>query len=90
MSITAKKSTIALTASAALTAGLALSPVIASAEANPFATTELSSGYMQLAQADTSTDKKADAKKAEAVCGATKVDKAFLEDNPSYKAAMGK
>lgn len=50
MIITTKKSTIALVASAAFSAGLVLSPMIASADTNPFASTELSSGYMQLAE----------------------------------------
>lgn len=46
---TSKKTSIALAAGAALTAGLAFSP-LASADANPFASAELSSGYMQLAE----------------------------------------
>jgi uncharacterized low-complexity protein len=46
---TTKKTSIAIAASAAMTAGLVLSPTIASAE-NPFAAAELSSGYMQLAE----------------------------------------
>lgn len=45
----ATRTSIAIAASAAMTAGLALSPSIASAE-NPFAAQELSSGYMQLAE----------------------------------------
>jgi uncharacterized low-complexity protein len=49
MSITTNKKTIALAAGVALTAGLALSPALVSAETNPFAAAELSSGYMQLA-----------------------------------------
>tara|TARA_R110002153_G_scaffold107109_3_gene246801 strand:- start:57269 stop:57610 length:342 start_codon:yes stop_codon:yes gene_type:complete len=69
MSITTKKTTIALAASAALTAGLALSPMIASADANPFGNTELSSGYMQLAEG---THKDAEGKCGEAKCGADK------------------
>lgn len=99
MSITLKKSTIALAASTALTAGLALSPTLVSADTNPFKTTELSSGYMQLAEANTSADKKAEAtcgankkaadKNSEATCGADKIDKAFMDNNPSYKAALG-
>ncbi len=44
-----KRTSIAIAASAAMTAGLVLSPSIASAE-NPFAAQELSSGYMQLAE----------------------------------------
>ena len=44
MAITTNKTTIALAASAALTAGLALSPILASAGTNPFASAELSSG----------------------------------------------
>ncbi len=46
---TSKKTSIALAAGAALTAGLAFSP-LASADANPFVSAELSSGYMQLAE----------------------------------------
>ncbi|MED5510608.1 MAG: low-complexity protein [Pseudomonadota bacterium] len=44
-----KRTSIAIAASAAMTAGLALSPSIVSAE-NPFAAQELSNGYMQLAE----------------------------------------
>jgi uncharacterized low-complexity protein len=84
MSITSKKSTIALAASAALTAGLALSPTMVSADTNPFANAELSSGYMQLAEgkcggemkaeheAKCGENKKAEAKKAEGKCGEAK------------------
>tara|TARA_R110002049_G_scaffold233509_7_gene406855 strand:+ start:1296 stop:1700 length:405 start_codon:yes stop_codon:yes gene_type:complete len=64
-----KKTTIALAASAALSAGLALSPMMASADANPFASAELSSGYMQLAEGNCGGDMK---KGAEAKCGAEK------------------
>lgn len=67
MTITTKKTTIALAASAVLTAGLALSPMIASADANPFGNTELSSGYMQLAEGTCGAKKEAEAK-----CGANK------------------
>ncbi len=56
MSITIKKTTIALTASAALSAGLALSPMMINADTNPFASTALSSGYMQLAEATGGAD----------------------------------
>jgi uncharacterized low-complexity protein len=62
MSISTNKTTIALAASAALTAGLALSPLTVSADTNPFVSTELSSGYMQLAEG----------KCGEAKCGANK------------------
>jgi uncharacterized low-complexity protein len=79
MSITSKKSTIALAASAALTAGLALSPTMVSADTNPFANAELSSGYMQLAEGKCGGEMKAEHeakcgenKKAEAKCGAEK------------------
>ena len=69
-----KKTTIALAASAALSAGLALSPMMASADANPFASAELSSGYMQLAEGNCGGDMKKDAegKCGEAKCGADK------------------
>jgi uncharacterized low-complexity protein len=71
MASTSNKTTIALAATAALTAGIALTPMTASADANPFATTELSSGYMQLAEgkcgeAKCGADKKAE---HEAKCG---------------------
>lgn len=80
---TTKKTSIAIAASAAMTAGLALSPSIASAEANPFVSAELSSGYMQLAEhhaeegkcgeAKCGADKKAEEGKCgEAKCGADK------------------
>lgn len=71
MSISTKRTTIALAASAALSAGLALSPMIASADSNPFAATELSSGYMQLAEGGCGANKEAK-KDAEAKCGANK------------------
>ena len=61
MSITTKK-TIALAAGAALTTGLALSPTLVSAETSPFASAELSNGYMQLAEG----------KCGEGKCGAAK------------------
>jgi uncharacterized low-complexity protein len=44
-----KKTSFALAASAAMTAGLAFSPM-ANADANPFASAELSNGYMQVAE----------------------------------------
>lgn len=76
-----KKTSIAIAAGAAMTAGLALSP-IASAD-NPFAAQELSSGYMQLAEhgaeegkcgeAKCGGDKKGEEGKCgEAKCGADK------------------
>ncbi len=131
------KTKIALTTSALLTAGLALSPMMASAEtANPFASAELSSGYMQLAEGKCGENmkkdveakcgenmkkdheakcganmedkvekmkdgkcgeakcgankKKAEGKCGEGKCGAKKIDNAFMANNASYKAAMGK
>lgn len=48
MFITTKKTTIALVTSAALSAGFALSPMMVSAETSAM----VSSGYMQLAEAD--------------------------------------
>ncbi len=66
MSISTNKTTIALAASVALTAGLALSPMTASADANPFTSNELSSGYMQLAEGNCGANKKAE---HEAKCG---------------------
>lgn len=85
MSLTTNKTTIALAASAVLTAGIALTPSLASADtANPFASTELSSGYMQVAEGKCGGDMKKDAeakcgadmKDAEAKCGADMKDKA--------------
>ena len=88
MAITTNKITIALAASVALTAGVALSPILASAGTNPFASAELSSGYMQLAEGGCGgnmkdedqklgegkcgEDKKAEGKCGEAKCGADK------------------
>lgn len=78
MSLTTKKTTIALAASVALTAGLALSPMVASADANPFASAELSNGYMQLAEGNCGAEMKDKAEKmkegkcGEAKCGADK------------------
>ena len=74
---TTKKTSLALAASAAMTAGLVLTPGIASAE-NPFAAAELTSGYMQLAAHHAEEGKCGEAKcgaenKAEeAKCGAEK------------------
>jgi len=80
MTILTNKKSIALVAGAAMTAGLALSPTLASADTeNPFASTELSSGYLQLAEgkcgeAKCGADKKAkkEGKCGEAKCGADK------------------
>ena len=73
---TSKKTSIALAAGAALTAGMAFSPL---ASADAFASTELSSGYMQLAEhhaeegkcgeAKCGGEMKNDMKDAEAKCG---------------------
>ena len=60
---TSKKTPIALATGVALTAGLALSPM-ANADSNPFASAELSSGYMQLADKHD-----AEGKCGEAKCG---------------------
>lgn len=70
MSHTTHKTTIALAAGAALTAGVALTPMTASADANPFASAELSSGYMQLAEGKCGEGKCGGEKKAdEGKCG---------------------
>ncbi|HDY86335.1 MAG TPA: low-complexity protein [Methylophaga aminisulfidivorans] len=72
------KTTIALAATAAMTAGLALAPTLASADSNPFSSVELSSGYMQLAEHHAEEGKcgevkcGADKKAEEAKCGADK------------------
>lgn len=74
---TTKKTSMALAASAVMTAGLALSPGMASAE-NPFATAELPSGYMQVAEHHAEEGKcgeakcGADKKAKEAKCGGDK------------------
>jgi uncharacterized low-complexity protein len=73
MSISTNKTTIALAASAALTAGLALSPTLVNADTNPFASAELSSGYMQLAEGKCGGEMKGD---HEAKCGGEMKDKA--------------
>jgi len=73
MTIATNKTILSLAASAALTAGLALSPTMASAEANPFASAELSSGYMQLAEGKCGGEMKA---KHEAKCGGNMKDEA--------------
>ena len=63
------KTTIALAATAALTAGVAMS-TMASADANPFASAELSSGYMQLAEGKCGEGKcGGDSKAEEGKCG---------------------
>jgi uncharacterized low-complexity protein len=68
-----KKTSIALAAGAAFTAGIALSPMMANADSNPFASAELSGGYMQLAEAKCGAEKKAEeAKCGEAKCGGNK------------------
>ncbi|MDH5357930.1 MAG: low-complexity protein [Gammaproteobacteria bacterium] len=79
MSITTNKTKIALAAGTVLSAGLALSPSLVNADTNPFASTELSSGYMQLAEGKCGGNKTAEEgkcggeKKAEeAKCGADK------------------
>jgi len=123
--MSSNKIKIALATSALLTAGLSLSPMMASAEtANPFSSAELSSGYMQLAEGKCGENmkkeaeakcganmedkaekmkegkcgeakcgankKKAEGKCGEGKCGAKKIDNAFMSNNASYKAAMGK
>ncbi|WP_345799199.1 hypothetical protein [Neptuniibacter sp. CAU 1671] len=62
---------------AAFIAGMAMTPVANAAE-NPFATSELSSGYQQLAEAKCGESKKAEGscgeKKAEGSCGEKKAE----------------
>jgi uncharacterized low-complexity protein len=69
MSITTKKTTITLAASAALSAGLALSPMMASADSNPFLSNEMTSGYMHFAEGHKTAN---EGKCGEAKCGAEK------------------
>ncbi|EMR12688.1 low-complexity protein [Methylophaga lonarensis MPL] len=61
---TSKKANLSLAMGAALTAGLVLSPAAVHADSNPFATAELTSGYMQLAKHH------AEGKCGEGKCGA--------------------
>ncbi len=61
------KTTTLTIAAATLTAGLALSPIMANADVSPFKTAELSSGYMQVAEGNCGGDM---AKDHEAKCGA--------------------
>lgn len=96
MSITTKKTTIALAASAALSAGLALSPMMASADTNPFASAELSSGYMQLAEgtcgankAAADTEKKVEGKCGEAKCGAERKAAMKSANKAAHEATCG-
>ena len=49
MSISTDKKALGLAAGALLSAGLAFTPTLVSAETSPFSSTELSGGYMQLA-----------------------------------------
>ena len=66
MSISTNKKALGLAAGAMLTGSLALTPTLVSAETSPFSSTELSSGYMQLAmhhgaqEAKGGADKKTD------------------------------
>ena len=69
MSISSKKKTLVLAAGAALTAGLALTPTLASAETSPFAAAELSNGYMQLAGHEAKEAKCGEGKCGEGKCG---------------------
>ncbi len=70
MSRTTNKTASILATSAALSVGLSLAPTLVSAEtANPFASSELSSGYLQLAEGKCGDNMKKD---AEAKCGANK------------------
>lgn len=92
MSITNKKA-ITLATSATLTAGLALSSTLASADtSNPFAFKELSSGYMQLAEGKCgeakcgSNMKKKAEKMKEAKCGEGKCGEAKCGADMKEKA----
>lgn len=64
-----KKTSIALAASAAMTAGLALSPMVAADTANPFQSSELTNGYMQLAKDHGEGKCGGEMKDKEAKCG---------------------
>lgn len=81
MSISTNKKTLVLAASAALTAGLALSPMLASAEISPFSSAELTNGYMQLAGHHEA---------AEAKCGEGKCGAAAEAEKPAEKAVEAK
>lgn len=68
-----KKSSFALAASAAMTAGLSLSPLAMADTANPFQSSELTHGYMQLAEHHEEGKCGEDSKKdAEGKCGEAK------------------
>ena len=90
MSITTNKTTLALAAGTVLTAGLALSPTLASADTNPFASAELSSGYMQLAEGNCGGNMKDEAKEmGEGRCGANKESKAKKAEGKCGEAKCG-
>ena len=99
MSISTNKKALGLAASVVVTAGLALTPILASAETSPFSSTELSNGYMQLAMhhgaeegkygADTKTDKVKEHKCGEGKCGAKDAKKA-AEKAKEHKCGEGK
>lgn len=78
-----KKTSIALAASAAMTAGLALSPMAAADTANPFQSAELTNGYMQLAKHHE------EGKCGEAKCGGEMKDKE-AKCGEDMKGAEGK
>lgn len=96
------KFSVALAASAAMTAGLALSPVHADTNANnPFASTELSTGYTTLAkhhgeegkcgEAKCGGDKKGHDKDGEGKCGGDKKDTTTdMEKDAEGKCGEGK
>jgi uncharacterized low-complexity protein len=76
------KKPVALAMGAALTGGL-LAAGTASAAANPFALTEMGSGYMQVAEG------KCGGKAAEAKCGGNKAEEAKCGGNKAEEAKCG-
>ncbi|MFT5422216.1 MAG: putative low-complexity protein [Candidatus Endobugula sp.] len=91
MSISTNKNTLALAASAALTVGLALSPMLASAETSPFASAELSNGYMQLAGNHEAGEAKCgEGKCGEGKCGAEGAAEVAAEKAAEAKCGEGK
>jgi len=70
-----------------LTVGTAHAEGVANAEVNPFAMTELSSGYMQVAQAD---EKKGTMKMKEGACGEGKCGASMMPKGALEKTSEGK
>ncbi|RLA26226.1 MAG: hypothetical protein DRQ62_00215 [Gammaproteobacteria bacterium] len=92
-----KKSPLAIAVGTSLFSGLAATGVnaesISNNDSNPFAMTELSAGYMQLAQADKEkkgTKKMKDGACGEGMCGANMMPEGALEKTSEGKCAGNK